>query len=84
MGLVRQLAMPEQVNDLLVADLPGEFVDVVSGVDEDSLLAAHVAEGGGVGNDTFESFGDDGHGSGLLGGWILGCGKVTSSASSCG
>jgi hypothetical protein len=67
LGLIRKLAMPEEVDHFLVADLAGQFIDVVSGVDEDSLLTPHVTEGSGVGNDTFETFGNDWHENGRLG-----------------
>jgi hypothetical protein len=69
LGLVGKFPVPEEVDDLLVADLAGEFVDIVTGVDEDAFLTAHIAERGGVGDDTFETFGDDRHGSERLLGW---------------
>jgi len=60
-GLVRQMPGPEKVDDFFVGDLPGEFVDVVTGVDEHPFRATHITEGGGVCDDSFESFGDNGH-----------------------
>ena len=71
---VRQSAVPEEIDNFLVADLSGQFVDVVTGVDQRSFLPEHITECGGVGDDTFESFSDDGHGigsGGVFGGKIL-------------
>ena len=55
---VGQALVPEQKDDLLEADLAGEFVDVVAGVDQLAFFAEHIAEPGGVGDDAFESFGN--------------------------
>ena len=62
LGAVREFAVPEQVNGLLETGAAGDFVDVVSRVDEDALLAEHIAEVGGVGDDSFESFCCEWHG----------------------
>jgi hypothetical protein len=60
-GLVGEAFMPEEVDDFLVADLAGEFVDVVPGVDEDALVPQHITEAGGGGDDSFKSGRGDGH-----------------------
>ena len=57
---VREFAVPEQVGHLLEGRLAGDLVDVVAGVDQNSLVSQHIAEVGGVGDDSFESFGNDG------------------------
>jgi hypothetical protein len=43
---IRQRAMPEQVNDLLIGGLAGKFVDVIAGVDENSFFSKHIAQAG--------------------------------------
>jgi hypothetical protein len=43
--------VPEEINDLLVADVSGEFVDVVASIDENSLVPHDITETGGGGND---------------------------------
>ena len=59
--LVRQRFVPEEINDLLVADVPGEFVDVVPGVDENALLPHDITETGGGGDDPLKSRRSDRH-----------------------
>ena len=39
--LVRQPAVPEQMDHFLVADFAGEFIDVVAAVDELADISAH-------------------------------------------
>ncbi len=36
LGLVRQLFVPEEINHFLVADAPGQLVDIVTGVNQHS------------------------------------------------
>ena len=60
LSALRQPLVPEQENDLLETDLAGEFVDVVARVDKLALVTEHIAQAGGVGDDTFESSGDHG------------------------
>ena len=51
------MVVVQQVDHLLVADLAGEFVDVVPAIDELADVAAHVAQTC-VGRDhTFEALG---------------------------
>jgi hypothetical protein len=52
LGLVGETLMPEEMDDFLVADVPGEFVDVVPGVDENPLVPHDVTETGGGGDDS--------------------------------
>ena len=66
-ALGRQAVVPEQVDDFLVADLAGEFIDVVAAVDELADVAAHVSDAGFSGDDSFETSGDNSHGIGI---WI--------------
>ena len=53
--------MPQQIDDLLVGCLAGKFVDIVAGIDENSFRPTHITQGGGVCDDSFESFGDNWH-----------------------
>ena len=41
---IRQLALPEEINDFLVADLAGQLVDVVAAVDQLAFVADDVAQ----------------------------------------
>ena len=55
--LVRQMVVVQQVDDFLVGDVAGEFVDVVAAVNELADVAAHVAQTR-VGRDhTFKTLG---------------------------
>jgi hypothetical protein len=46
LGVVREFSMPEEVNRLLKAGVPSDFVDVVAGINEDSLLTENITEAG--------------------------------------
>ena len=59
--LVRQRLVPEEIDDLLVADAPRQLVDVVTGVNEDALLAHDITEARGGGDDSLKSRRSDGH-----------------------
>jgi hypothetical protein len=52
--LVRQLLVPEQVNNFLVADLACQLVDVVSGVNQDALFTHDIAKTRGGGDDPLQ------------------------------
>ena len=43
---IRQRAMPEQVDDLLVGSIAGKFVDVVAGINENSFTSKYIAQAG--------------------------------------
>ena len=61
LALRGEFAIPEQVDDFLVAHFASEFVDVVAAVNELTDVAEHVGESGGVGDDSFETFCSDRH-----------------------
>ena len=46
----------KQVNDFLVSDFAGKFVDVVTGINQFAGFAAHIAQAGLRGDDAVESF----------------------------
>ena len=48
----------KQINDFLVADLAGQFVDVVAAVNELAFVADDIAQPRGVRDDAFESAGN--------------------------
>jgi hypothetical protein len=52
----------KQVDGFFERDATGEFIDVVPAVEQYAFLSAHVSDPGFSGDDSFESFGDDGHG----------------------
>lgn len=60
------MVVMEQVNDFLVGRFAGEFVDVITTINELADVAAHVAEPGIGGNDSFESFAKTGRGFGHI------------------
>ena len=53
---IRQSAMPEQIDHLLVGGLAGELVYIVTTIDENSFASTHVTQTGRVRDDSFESF----------------------------
>jgi hypothetical protein len=53
--------LPEEINDLFVADVSGELVDVVTGVNEYSFFPHDITETGGGGDDPLESRRSDRH-----------------------
>ncbi|MEI9896669.1 MAG: hypothetical protein WDN28_23110 [Chthoniobacter sp.] len=46
--------VPEQVDDFLVADLAGQFIDVVAAVNELADVSAHIADAGFGRDDSFK------------------------------
>ncbi len=55
LAAVWQLALPQEVNDFLVVNLAGKLVDIVTAVDELSLVSDDVAQARGVRDDAFQS-----------------------------
>jgi len=53
--------VPEEINDFLVADVTCQVVDVVPGVNEDSLFSHDITEAGGGGDDPLKSRRSDRH-----------------------
>src|SRR6266581_8091234 len=54
---IRQLVVPEKINNFFVTDLPGQLVDVVAAVNELAFVANDVAQPRGVRDDAFKSAG---------------------------
>ncbi len=52
---VRQLPMPEQIDDFLIGNFADQLVDIVPAIDELALVAEHVAQRGGIRDNAFES-----------------------------
>jgi hypothetical protein len=61
LGLGREPVVPEQKDDLLVMHAADQLVDVVAAVDENALLALHIAEARGGGDDPLQSRRRDRH-----------------------
>src|SRR5438105_4991399 len=58
LAAVGQLPFPQEINYFLVADLAGEIVDVVAGINELALVADDVAQSRRIGDDTFQATGN--------------------------
>ena len=53
--LVGQMIVVQQVDDFLVSDFAGQFVDVVAAVDQLADVALDIAQAGGRGDDAFQA-----------------------------
>jgi hypothetical protein len=47
--------VPEQINDLFIADLAREFIDIVPAVNQLPDVAPHVSDASFRGDDSFET-----------------------------
>ena len=54
---VGQMIVMQQVNYFLERNVAGEFIDVVTAVDQLTNIASDVAQAGGGGDDAFQTFG---------------------------